>query len=296
MAFLLALLAALLGSLGMIVESHLVREKNPNAVSPAQRLAFGALLNLGMLGGILLFKPDEFWLVPVLATGAILLSIGCLDMAYNYLYLKALQKTPASQVTPIVSLNPVFTLALSTLLPGVVNSLSILMIVLIVIPGVYLITLDLGSTKKVNLLAPFRTRVFKVAMSAAVFTGISAVLIDFALANQYVSELTLLFMRMGIMTLLTMAIFKPKLFPDHHKRINWIIFLVLVELMFVVERIAQTYAIGLGNVSLVVTIVSVSPVFVLIFDGLFFKERMSVNKLIGTLLVVAGIIFAGLQL
>lgn len=297
MAFILALAAAFLGSIGIIADSYLVRGKNPRAISSAQRLAWGCLLNAILLGAVLLVKTNEFWFKPIVATAFALLAVGILDGIYNYLYLKAMEKTAASGVNPIVSLSPIVTLVISTFLPGVVNVPMIFFIVLLIVPGIYLITLNhdhVGNTR--GIFSPFKSETFKLSLIAAVSTGVAAVIIDRILENGYTSELSLLFVRMLIIAVLTYTIFRPKFFPAQYRNGYWFFILVAVEMVYVVDRIMQTYAIGLGNVSLVVTIASTTPLFVVIFDALFLKERITLNKLIGTALIVVGTIIAALQM
>lgn len=297
MLIIYALLGALLGSLGSIVESAFVRQKGKQPVMPAERLVFSGFLNALTLVAIILIWPSQYHIVWVWPAIALLCGVGVLDTLYNVFFLKALQKSPISEINPIMALSPVATLIFSTFLPGTHNSPLLIIVLFFMVSSMYILKYDSSQGYGLQqLTAPFRTASLKLALAGAVFTGIAAVGMDIILENNWASEVTLLLIRMSIITSLAWLWFRPRLFPENYSKKHWVGLTVSTEIIYVVERIFKTMAIGLGNVSLAASVMSISPMFVLIFDAIFLKEKINKQKMLATLMVIVGLVIAALYI
>ncbi len=287
MLFVFAISAAFLGAIGVVIESFLVGNKHKNHVEVGERLVPANYVNLLLVSLVLLFWPEQFSFQPLLITFGFLLVIGILDAWYNILYLKALKRSSAIEVNPVIATSPVIILLLSTFLPGVSSSWLIVGVVVLIVLGVYILEFD-----SKNLLSPFKSEAVKLALAAAFFTAVAAVMIDHLLDNGYASELFILWVRIIIISLYCHAVLRPKFFPKQYKKHTWLFILLGVEMIYVTERSLKFFAMGEGNVALAVAVSSIAPLFVIIFSWLFLKEKITLNKVVGTLVIILGLSLA----
>lgn len=287
----LALSAAFMEAIGFVVESFLLNRKNPHHVSAAQRLVPSAYVNTLILGISLLIFPQNFWFTGGIMMILLLVSIGVIDMWYNILFLKALEISPASEVRSILSISPIITLVISTFLPGSHNSFLIFLVIFLIVGGIYLFNFhaENGFNWK-NLLSPFKKKAVKYSLYSATLVGISYLLISYTLNQGYTSTMSLLFVRMLIIAVYSHIIFKPVFFPKDYKKSVWIFSLFSLEIIFVISRILQTYAISLGNVALITALAGTMPLFIAAYEIIFLKQKLHRNKIAGILLVIVGVV------
>lgn len=289
----LSLAAAALSATAVLIDSFFVNEHNKKHVEPEQRLFASTFVHAGILAVFLLAFP-RFWFIEVSpVTIALLLGIGIFDGAYNILYHKALSIAPPSKVVPLVALSPIFILLLSFALPHTVFSWNIVVVVLLISIGVYLTEHqkhDHEEESLKSLLSPLKHPVAFMAITAALFSAIGAIQIDYILERELASEFTLLLIRMIIICSLVFALFRPTFFVKQYSKRNWLLFTFGGEIVYVLARVTKTIAIGLGNVALVSAAASTSPLFIILFEFAVFRKKVKRNVFFGTLLIVAGLV------
>lgn len=291
-----AVIGSVFAAVGDVASSALVSRKRAKHIKPAQQLFAGALIHTLLLGLGLLLLQDQFWFKPVFLTALCLVGIGIIDTLYNIFYLKALELAPVSETAPVESSTPIFTLLLSSLLPGTTNSPYIILIVILIALGIYIISLhhSITFTRK-DIINPFANAGLRYALFTAALAGLSAVIIDFVFSEALTSELSLLFIRMLIITALTYAVYRPHFFPKAYEKFQWLKIIFTLEIIFVLERVFKTFAISEGNVSIAVAVTSVTPAIIIVSDAIFFKEKITKNKIIGSTLIVAALVIAVLK-
>lgn len=285
------LLSALLAACAFMGESGLVRKANFNRISGVQYFIPSTYINALILSSLLLFTPEQFWIVPSRITILGLLLIGLIDTAYNVLYIKALETSPASTVSPIVAMNPLVTLMVTTALVGFTSNIFIMLgVVCLVVFGIYLLKIDMTTFSFKNITAPFQAKAAKLALLSASCLGVSSIIISYLLKQHYTSELVLLLVRQLVMGLVAQAIFRIPFFPKQYRKRHWLLILLGIESLYIGEWVFRVLTISHGQVVLAVTLASITPLFVLWFDKILFKEKITPLKFMGTVLIITGVI------
>lgn len=285
------LLSALLAACAFMSESSLVRKANFNRISGVQYFIPSTYINALILSSLLLFTPEQFWIVPSRITILGLLLIGLIDTAYNVLYIKALETSPASTVSPIVAMNPLVTLMVTTALVGFTSNIFIMLgVVCLVVFGIYLLKIDMTTFSFKNIAAPFQAKAAKLALLSASCLGVSSIIISYLLKQHYTSELVLLLVRQLVMGLVAQAIFRIPFFPKQYRKRHWLLILLGIESLYIGEWVFRVLTISHGQVVLAVTLASITPLFVLWFDKILFKEKITPLKFMGTVLIITGVI------
>lgn len=285
------LISALLAAFAFMGESALVRKANFNRISGVQYFIPSTFINAIIITILLLIKPDQFWIQLTWITVIGLLAIGLIDTVYNVSYIKALETSPASEVSPIVAINPLVTLMFTTVLVGLTsNILIILGVVCLVVGGIYLLKIDTTSLSLKNLAVPFQGKAAKLALLSATCLGLSSIIISYLLKQHHTSEVVLLLVRQLTMGLVAQSIFRVSFFPKQYHKSHWLGILFGIEALYIGEWVFRVLTISQGNVVLAVTVASIAPLFVLWFDRILFKEKITLLKLIGTILIITGVI------
>jgi uncharacterized membrane protein len=203
-----------------------------------------------------------------------------LDTTSNVLFFKALDRIEVSTLAVYLSLTPFFTFVLNACLHGF--SLHVLGSVAIIVFGVYLLNL-----KNKNLLGPFvelKQKGNLFALATAAVYGISMVPTQEILVQGFANPPTLyLFRSFGIAVLLY-AVYRPKLwFPKQAVHLGF------RGLTVIGQWIALLAALRIADGTIVVALAYTSPLFAVLLARIFFRERVTIGKLIACVIIVCGI-------
>ncbi len=107
-----------------------------------------------------------------------------------------------------------------------------------------------------------------------------------------VNVVLLCLLAMAVIAFLSYVLFHPTFFPKPYSRLGWIGISIGLESIYIIERILKTIAFGIGDTTVIAALSSITPLFILFFDFLFLKENITVQKIIGTTLLVGAILVA----
>lgn len=294
MWILVAFLNPLLHGLANIIDNYLVNRLFERKTTLMFYVTF---LNILFLPPLFLFfgLPD----IPSVYTALIFLGLAFINVIYLYPYYKALEQEDTSHVIALFSLGKVFVPVLAYFLVGeVLTLIQYVGIAIIVLASIGLsyqagARLKLSSSLWWMLLCTFILS-FEAVLYKLVFESV-----DWVTGFSWPVILSFLF---AFPLLLV-----PKVASDI--RSNWPRFkanlhvFTLGELATFLGIAAGTYAIAAAPVSVVKAIMSVEPIFVLLYAGLFsrmfpnvFKEKIdkrSVLKKLGFFIIIAlGVVLA----
>lgn len=269
----LALFCSFLNAVNSLYAKKISNEiRDNNSFIVAQFLYVGVFLALSM--------PFAFSFHVTVKSVLLLLLIICLDTTSNVLFFKALDHIEVSMLAVYLSLTPFFTFVLNSILHGF--DWHVLLSVVIIVFGVYLLNL-----KGKNPLQPFLELKQKgnlFALATAAGYGISMVPTQDLLVGGYFNPPTLfMFRSLGIAALL-FVLYRPKVwFPKQN------LHLTLRGLTVVAQWVALLFALRMANGTVVVALAYTSPLFAVFLARMFFKERVTIGKLVACVIIVLGI-------
>src|SRR3989338_8160773 len=206
---------------------------------------------------------------------------------------KAMRMADLSAIWPLISLGPIFTLLIAFLPPlSERPSFLAMMGIFITLAGAYI----LNATKsKEELLEPFKS-LFRsrasVLMTVSVLTNSVVIVFDkLAINNTFPQNTTFtLFVEnlMVIFGLLPLLYIRNKNFYQQITS-NTKSFLLL-GILNAVSTILAFSAVGGGSVGLVATILKTQVLFVLLFSYIAFKDKPKLETLIGSVVMIAGVV------
>ncbi|MGZ4106346.1 MAG: EamA family transporter [Tumebacillaceae bacterium] len=203
-----------------------------------------------------------------------------LDTTSNVLFFKALERIEVSSLAVYLSLTPFFTFVVNACLHGF--SLHVLGSVVIIVFGVYLLNL-----KGKNLLGPFLELKQKgnlLALATAACFGISMVPTQEILVHGFANPPTLYMFRSFGIAVLIYALYRPKVwFPKQ------IMHLSFRGITVIGQWVALLTALRLADGTVVVALAYTSPLFAVLLARIFFRERVTVGKLVACVIIVLGI-------
>ena len=206
---------------------------------------------------------------------------------------KAMRIADLSAIWPLISLGPIFTLFIAFLPPLSERPGFLAMVgIFITLAGAYI----LNATKsKEGLLEPFKSLLRSRAsalMTVSVLTSSVVIVFDkLAINNTFPQNTTFtLFVEnlMVIFGLLPLLYARNK---DFYQQItsNAKSFLLL-GILSAVSTILAFSAVGGGSVGLVATILRTQVLFVLLFSYIAFKDKPKLETLIGSVVMIAGVV------
>ena len=206
---------------------------------------------------------------------------------------KAMRMANLSAIWPLISLGPIFTLLIA-LLPPLSERPSIIATsgVFLTLVGVYL----LNATKlKGGVLEPikslFNNKASLLMMFSVLTNSVVIVFDKLAINNTFPQNTTFTLLIENIMViigLLPILYFKNSNFIQQITS-NSKLFLLL-GLLNAVSTILAFSAVGGGNVGLVATILKAQILFVLLFSYIAFKDRPKLETLIGSAIMIIGVV------
>lgn len=291
MWFYTALLTAVVSAIAVIVDKKLIK-----GVS-ASVLTWATLVLATPIIAIFAFReglPQLNFLFLIGVTGSVLFYTVSQIAGF-----KAMRMADLSATYPLVSLSLIFTL-LVALLPPLSEKPSLLATlgVLITLSGAY--TLNASKSKE-GLLEPIKS-LFKnrasFLMIGSVLTNSIVIVFDKLAINSTLPQNTTftLFIEnlMVIFGLLPLLYIRNRNFYQQITS-NTKLFLIL-GVLNAICTILTFSAVGGGNVGLVATILRTQVLFVLLFSYIAFKDKPKLEALIGSIVMIAGVVLIKIRL
>lgn len=270
------MLSALLAAFATIYAKFLFKEMTTRGFIAINFLVMSLLL--------LPFSPLFFELSITALSISLIALIVLLDTAANYFYFRSIEIAEVSHVAPIHSIAPIFTLLLSAILISYSVNMEVIIITLVITFSIYVLNLE-----RIGYLSPFIMMLQKknyYALFAALFFGISAIPAKFALdIYSVINPPTLYMIRNFIISLVFFVAFREEHLIKDIKKLAMI---ATRGCIVISQWLLFLYAISLGNVTLVVSIAGIAPLFVLVGGYLFLREKITLQKLVA----IFGIVFA----
>ncbi len=283
LGFFLAFLTAVLESLRAVLSKKQTQHLDAFTIAWAFRF-FTFILLLPLLFLFPIPQTDgTFWLAFV---GAVIVNAFA-----SILYLQALKHSDLSKVGPLITFTPLFMLILSPLLvseyPSFVGILGVLLIVI----GAYIThTKGAQAGNHQNLLDPLlsivREKGSRYMLIVAFLFSIGSNLDKIAITHSSVWFWAVVF-NAGVTLVLLPVMFKPS--ARHAFTLNWKP-LLLIGIVTAVGLLAQYTALTLMLVVYVIAIKRLAALFAVFWGLLIFREKFGVQRWIGALLMVGGVI------
>jgi drug/metabolite transporter (DMT)-like permease len=206
---------------------------------------------------------------------------------------KAIQKANLSEIYPLTSLGPIFTLIIAWF-PPLNERPSVLAIIgiLITLFGVYF--LNIQSAKE-GIFKPIKrllsNKIAVLMLLSIVIDSVVIIFDKFAINNTTPQNTTFVLLFENILViigLLPILYFRNKSFLrelSYNKKI-----LVILGILNAVATILAFTAVGGGNVSIVSTILKAQLLFVLLFSYIFFKDKPNTETIIGSIIMLIGVV------
>lgn len=246
--------------------------------------------------GRVLFSVPILWLIaltdgiPVINNKLFIVFLCAipLEIIALLLYVKSLRVSPLSATVPFLSFTPVFLLITSSIMINEVASVYGIVGIVVIVLGAYL--LNIRSFKK-GILFPFK---MILQEPGSVYMIIVA----------FIYSITSVFGKIGVLssspsffaasylTLLVIAfyiLYKNKINFKELLKKELILIGAFSALMFTFHMLA----VKLANVSYMISIKRSSLLFGIIFGFLFFNEKNFLQKIIGGILMMLGILIIG---
>ena len=211
------------------------------------------------------------------------------------LQFKAISISDLSNIYPLVAIGPIFTVIIS-IFPPLREQISLITTVgvLTTLFGVYILNFD--KMKITNLTHPFKVLFYN---KASLLMIISVLLDSFimifdkiAINDTFPQNSNYVLLVENIIVILIMMptiCIKEKSFI-HTINLN-LFSLLLIGILNATTTILAFYTIGSGNVGIFAVILRSQLLFVLLFSYLFFKDKPRPTTIIGSIIIITGVIF-----
>ena len=265
-----------------LISKHLMNHRGENRYHTLWARFLASNIPMGValyLQGIPHIAPDFWWAYPTVIAGDTLASI-C--------YITALEEAPISLTVPLLSSAPLFMLVTSSVIlrefPSVKGSLG----VILVVSGAYLLNLHLA---KGGVFLPLkelvRSKASRLVLAAAFIFSLDTAFGKIVLQSTNVSFFGLTYcLGMGI-AMLPVLLYKTKEIPV--KKMAAPPFIAL-GLLFGLGIISFLYAMGQTNIAYVSGVGRLSMVIAVLYGKFFFKERYISQRLVGSLVILCGVV------
>lgn len=285
MWFYYALTFAISSSLITIIAKNILSEVNEYLFIWLQRIFTILFLSVAI---IFLFKIPHtdltFWIVMLFSSLLSALGAFC-----DY---KAIKISEVSLIAPIAAFNPIFTTIISfVFLKEQIGILGVVGITVIVI-GAYLLKL---SEAKNDFLAPIKALYnspgVRLALLGSVVWSINPILFKIAISHTTPNTPPFIsFIGLSVSGILFTP-FLFKLSKNNFPKVKNFLFAFLgIGVLGAVGEIAGFNAYNMANLGYVTAIFRLSMVFTVIFGWIFYKEKGIEDKLLGTLIMLVGVV------
>jgi len=230
-----------------------------------------------------LLSPLFYFFEATAASMAILVAIALIDTLANISYFKAFEELEAGTVTPILSLAPIVTFIFGFFLLGDVVPLKTLMISAGILIAVLLFSLDKSALKNL------RSSSFRYALYAALLFGISAIPSKYLLDTIGVINAPTLYMfRAGYIASFSLLFFKPAIPKISLSQFRM---LFLRSIFVIIQWLLIYKALTMGSAGVTMTLANVAPIFTFILAAIFLKEKITLKKVLASILIASFFFF-----
>ena len=297
--FLAALFAAVISSVGNIIDSHLLSKKMPSLSSFLIPMGLAQLIGGIVLLAFFQFPPNLSLIHLLIACGS-----GLLNAAGYLIILNTLRKSEVSRVIPVISSAPIFVALLSIPLLGEMLGFWQWFAILITVAGAVLISLQTdGGDRKARLQKSFFVLLLVALMLAVASIGFKYALEKISFWDMYGIN--------GICIASVVLIYslrKENLLElrNLEQRTQKISIIVVDVCLGITAGILGFKALEMGPVAIVNALLNVRPAFVFVFSlilSAFFpaiindrlNKRTALLKLTAVALMTAGIVIISMS-
>ena len=206
---------------------------------------------------------------------------------------RAMKIADLSEIYPLISLGPIFTLIIA-LLPPLNERPSILAVfgILITLFGVYFLNI---RNAKEGILKPvkqlFSNKVSMLMILSIVIDSVVIIFDKFAINNTVPQNTTFVLLSENILVIIGLL---PILYLNNRSFLKQIfnnkkLFIVL-GILNAISTILAFSAVGGGDVGIISTILKVQLLFVLLFSYIFFKDKPKIETIIGSIVMIVGVV------
>ena len=297
--FLTALVAAIISSVGNIIDSHLLSKKMPSLPS--------FLIPMGLtqlIGGVVFLAIFPFPANPDLMHILVACGAGLLNACGYLIILNSLRKSEVSRVIPVISSAPIFVALLSIPLLGEMLDFWQWFAIVITVAGAVLISLQMdGGGRKARLQKSFFILLLVALMLAIASIGFKYALEKISFWNMWGIN------GISIATVILIYSLRKKNILELrnlNQRTRNILIIIVDVCLGITAGILGFKALEIGHVALVNALLNVRPAFVFIFSlvlSAFFptvindrlNKRTALIKFIAVALMTAGIVIISLS-
>lgn len=273
----LSLAAALLSALNNVSAKYILEQRLPRKYVAS----LGFFLMTIIMG---VFSPWYFHFQLDSRAILLMLLVGLLDTLGNFLYFAALQGGEVGNVSVYFSLSPLWTMLVG-IFAGSLSSWLILPAVLIMTLAVAFLNLKPGHSFR-EVWSGIWKRNSQIAMGSAFMFGISAFVLKELFQTGSSNPPTVFLFRCLIVLMSMFIYWRPKLWLVGRR--DW--WLVGGRGIMVIGKwLCLLYAINRGDVLAAVAVTNSTPLFILVFSTLALHEKITLPKLVASILVVGGI-------
>ncbi|EKD23189.1 MAG: Integral membrane protein DUF6, partial [uncultured bacterium] len=212
---------------------------------------------------------------------------------------RAMKATELSTIYPLVSLGPIFTMIFAFLPPlnEKPHSLAIFGVIIIFL-GCYILNVSNakeGLFKPIKLL--FENKISALMILSVVLESIILIFDKLAIVNTMPGNSTFALMCENILIILGFLpiLYLRKIdFTSQIFKNKWIF--LLIGTLNSVSTILAFSAVSGGNVGIVSAIFKMQLLFVLLFSFIFFKDKPKLETVIGSVIMIAGVVLIKLGL
>ena len=297
--FLAALFAAVISSVGNIIDSHLLSKKMPSLSSFLIPMGLAQLIGGIVLLAFFQFPPNLSLIHLLIACGS-----GLLNAAGYLIILNTLRKSEVSRVIPVISSAPIFVALLSIPLLGEMLGFWQWFAILITVAGAVLISLQTdGGDRKARLQKSFFVLLLVALMLAVASIGFKYALEEISFWDMYGINGICIASVVLIYSLRKENLLELRNLEQRTQKISIIIVDVCLG---ITAGILGFKALEMGPVALVNALLNVRPAFVFVFSlilSAFFptvindrlNKRTALLKFIAVALMTAGIVIISLS-
>jgi uncharacterized membrane protein len=245
------------------------------------------IFEIPFIGILLLFTeiPEvtpKFWLA--------LLIGGGLNVFTNLIYMRAIKLSDLSITIPLITFTPLFMLLTSPLILGEFPNIYGIIGIILIVSGSYILNF---KEKSKGYLAPFKALLKekgpRLMLLVAFIWSITANFDKIGIQNSSVFFWPVAvnaFIAVGfIPVILTRSKGKLKQIKTNYKT------LVPIGFLHGIMIVVQMVAVSMTLVAYVISIKRTSAVLSVVFGSLFFKEKGLKERLVGSLIMIAGVVF-----
>jgi len=208
------------------------------------------------------------------------------------IFYRVIKETDLSHVYPLITLSPVFSLIFAIFLLGERPTALELLAGGITLFGVYVLNI---SSIREGLLEPFKilakSRMAMLMLLSVALIGAPPVFDKFAISSTFPQNTSFVLVVEDLMVVLLMFpwVWKHRTvaFPQIKENKKYLLWLGILGAF---SNIAGFWALGHGEASLVTSVFRTQVFFVFLFSFLFFKDRPRAETIVGTTIMIIGLI------